>query len=110
MLEKIVKFFFSQAHTIADDLCAYRQQLYNFKSSTTVQQFIDSIEQAQQSHSTTSKGPGLCTVKLRLVGGWLKKTVDDLEKLVKEIFKDKLYVLSHLRICLRDLQCSTIRG
>ena len=32
MLEKIVKFFFSQAHTIADDLCAYRQQLYNFKS------------------------------------------------------------------------------
>ena len=47
---------------------------------------------------STSERPGLCTVKLRLVGGWLTKTMDDLEKLVNEIFQDKRYVLTHLKI------------
>ena len=98
LLEKIVKFFLSRTHQVVDDLRDYLEQLTNFKSSTTVQQFIGSIEQAQQSHSTTSERPGLCTVKLRLVGGWLTKTMDHLEKLVNEIFKDKVYVLSHLKI------------
>ena len=97
LLEKIVKFFLSQ-DTVADDLREYIQQLAKFKSSTTVKQFMDSIEQAQQSDSTTSEKPGLCIVKLRLVGGWLPKTMDDLEKLVNEIFKDKKHVLSHLKI------------
>ena len=98
MLEKIVKFFLGRAHLIADDLRDYLQQLDCFKTSTTICQFMESIEQAQQSHSTTSERPGLCTVKLRLVGGWLTKTMYDLEKLLKEIFKDKRYVLSHLKI------------
>ena len=97
LLEKMIKFFLNQ-DTIAEDLRDYLYQLAKFKSSTTVKQFMDSIEQAQQSDSTTSEGPGLCTVKLRLVGDWLTKTMDDLEKLVKEIFKDKAYVLSHLKI------------
>ena len=97
LLEQIVKFFLSQ-DAVADDLRVYLQELAIFKSSTTVNQFMESIEQAQQSDSTTSERPGLCTVKLRLVGGWLDKTMDDLEKLVKEIFKDKAYVLSHLKI------------
>ena len=56
---------------------------------------MENIERAQQSHSTR---PGLCTVKLRLIGGWLTKTMDNLEKLVNEIFKDKVYILSHLKI------------
>ena len=98
LLEKIVKFFLGKAHPVVDDLHDYCQQLTNFKASTTVQQFIDNIEQAQQSHSTTSERPGLCTVKLRLVGGWLTKTMDDLEKLLNEIFKDKRHVLTHLKI------------
>ena len=98
MLEKIVKFFLPQAHSVADNLRDYLQYLTKFKSSTTVQHFMESIEQAQQSHSTTSERPGLCTVKLCLVGGWLTKTMNDLEKLLKEIFKDKRYVLSHLKI------------
>ena len=98
MLEKIVKFFLGRAHLIADDLRDYLQQLDCFKTSTTIRQFMESIEQAQQSHSTTTERPGLCTVKLRLVGGWLTKTMDDLEKLVNEIFQDKRYVLSHLKI------------
>ena len=93
LLEKIVEFFLKQ-HTVADDLRDYLQQLDKFKSSTTVEQFMESIKQAQQSDSTTSE----CTVTLRLVGGWLEKTMDDLERLVKEIFNDKTYVLSHLKI------------
>ena len=95
MLEKIVKFFLGQDNSIVDDLRDYLQQLDCFKTSTTIRQFMESIEQAQQSHSTTS---GLCTVKLRLIGGWLNKTMDDLEKLVNEIFRDKRYVLTHLKI------------
>ena len=63
---------------------------------------MESIEQAQQSHRITSERPGLCTVKLRLVGGWLTKTMDDLEKLVYEIIKGKRHVLSHLKIVHRS--------
>ena len=97
LLEKVVKFFLS-SDSVVNDLRDYLQDLANFKSSTTVQQFMENIERAQQPHSTTSEKPALCTVKLRLVGGWLTKTMDDLEKLVNEIFKDKTYVLSHLKI------------
>ena len=96
LLKQMVMFFLSR-DVVADDLHDYLQHLAKFKASTTVKQFMNSIEQAQQSHSTTGR-PGLCTVKLRLAGGWLDKTMDDLEKLVKEIFKDKAYVLSHLKI------------
>ena len=98
LLEMMVKFFLPKTHEIANDLRDYVQQLARFKSSTTVRQFMESIESAQQSQSTTSERPGLCTIKLRLVGGWLEKTVEDLEMLVKEIFRDKVYVLSHLKI------------
>ena len=97
LLEKIVKFFLSSSEVV-DDLRDYLQQVSKFQSSTTVREFMESIERAQQSHSATSERPGLCTVKLRLVGGWLTKTMEDLEKLVNEIFKDKVDTLSHLRI------------
>ena len=96
LLEKTVKFFLGR-DTVVDDLRNYLQQLANFKASVTVRQFMDNIEQAQQSNGTSER-PGLCTVKLRLVGGWLDKTMDDLEKLVNEIFQDKKYVLTHLKI------------
>ena len=98
MLEMIVKFFLPQTHSIADDLRDYLEQLECFKTSNTIRQFMESIEQAQQSHSTISERPGLCTIKLYLVGGWLDKTIEDLEKLVKELFQDKRYVLTHLKI------------
>ena len=103
MLEKIVKFFLLRTHSIADDLHDYLEQLECFKTSTTIRQFMESIEHAQQSHqshcrSTTSERPRLCTVKLCLIGGWLDRTMDDLEKLLNEIFQDKRYVLTHLKI------------
>ena len=94
LLEKMVNFFLS-SNSVVGDLHAYLQQLAKFKSSTTLRQFMDKIERAQQPHSTRQ---GLCTITLRLVGGWLAKTMDHLEKLVKEVFKDKTYVLTHLKI------------
>ena len=98
-LEKILNFFLGQANTVIDDLHDYiPPTVRKFQEVTTVLQFMNSIEQAQQSHSTTSERPGLCTVNIRLVGEWLEKTMDDLEKLVIEIFKEKRYVLSHLKI------------
>ena len=69
---KRLLFFLSQAHTVADDLYDYCQQLAKFKSSTTVKQFMENIKQAQPSHSSASERPGLCTVKIRLVGDWLE--------------------------------------
>ena len=59
---------------------------------------MESIEQDSAITQNNSERPGLCTVKLRLVGGWLTKTMDDLEKLVYEIIKGKRHVLSHLKI------------
>ena len=35
---------------------------------------------------------------LRLVGGWLEKTMKDLDRLLKEIFQDKSAILAHLTI------------
>ena len=98
LLEMIVKFFLPREHVVVDNLRDYHEQLIKFKSSTTVLQFMENIEQAQQSHDKTKKRPGLCNVTVHLVGGWLTKTMDDLEKLVKELFKDKRYVLTHLKI------------
>ena len=90
LLEKIVKFFLSRdTVTVADDLSDYIHQLDKFKTSTTMIQFMERIEQAQQSHSTTSERPGLCTTKIRLIGGWLEKTMENLERIVQEYFENK---------------------
>ena len=97
LLERMIKYFLKKGE-VAEILCDYLEQLANFKSSTTVRDFMNSIEEAQQSRSTAARKEKVCTVTLRLVGGWLEKTMDDLEKLVNELFKEKAYVLSHLKI------------
>ena len=97
LLEKRFKYFLKERE-VAENLCDYLKQLANFKSSTTVRDFMNSIEEAQQSRSTAARKEKVCTVTLRLVGEWLEKTMDDLEKLVNELFKEKTYVLSHLKI------------
>ena len=93
LLECIVSYFFKEAKAIVNkDLDDYIQQLNNFKSSTTLKEFMENIESAQESNE------GLCTVTLRLVGGWLNKNIDDLDRLLKEIFQDKASILTHLKI------------
>ena len=98
LLEKIIKFFLSHDLPIVSALKEYIQQLEEFKKSTTVQQFMESIEAAQQPPTTAEVPSGMCNVTLRLMGKWLEKTMEDLDLLVKEIFQDKVAVLTHLKI------------
>ena len=94
LLENIVSIFLDSEERIVTDLNDYIQQLTDFKSSTTLNEFMETIENAQKS----IQGTGACTVTLRLVGGWLEKTMQDLDKLLREIFQDKTSVLAHLKI------------
>ena len=94
LLEKTISMFLKEAQPVVSDLSDYIQQLTNFKKSTTLNEFMETIENAQKS----KEGTGACKVTLRLVGGWLTKTMEDLDKLLKEIFQDKSSVLAHLTI------------
>ena len=87
LLETAITFLLDPAHKVVVDLSEYVKQLTNFKKSTTIKDFMQSIEKAHKS-LTTRQETVACTVTLRLVGGWLTKTMDDLDKLLKEIFKD----------------------
>ena len=97
LLETAITFLIDPAHKVVGDLSEYVEQLTKFKKSTTIKYFMQSIENAQKS-LTTRQETVACTVTLRLVGGWLTKTMDDLDKLLKEIFQDKSSVLAHIRI------------
>ena len=92
LLEKIIYALLKQNQSAISKLNDYTQQLEQFKNSTTVQQFIENIETVQNS------SPQTCIVTLQLVGGWLPKTISDLEKLLKEIFRNKAAVLTRLKI------------
>ena len=94
LLENTITMFLKETHRVVSDLNDYIQQLNNFMKSTTLSEFMETIENAQKS----LEGTGACTVTLRLVGGWLPKTMEDLQKLLKEIFQDKSSVLAHLKI------------
>ena len=94
LLEHTIYMFLKETLPVVSDLSDYIQQLKNFKKSTTLNKFMEIIENAQKS----KEGTGACTVTLRLVGGWLTKTMEDLDKLLKEIFQDKSSVLAHLTI------------
>ena len=94
LLEHTISMFLKEAQQVVSDLSDYIQQLTDFKKSTTLNEFIDTIKNAQKSND----GSGMCTVTLHLVGGWLIKTMEDLEKLLKEIFQDRSSVLAHLTI------------
>lgn len=97
LLENTISFFLKEAQTIVSDLSDYIQKLTQFKSSTTLREFMDNIEKAHKSIAT-KEGTRFGTVTLRLVGGWLEKTMQDLDKLLKEVFQDKKSILAHLRI------------
>ena len=94
LLEHTISMFLKEAQPVVSDLNDYIQQLTNFKKSTTLNEFMEAIENAQKS----KEGTGTCKVTLRLVGGWLTKTMEDLDKLLKEIFQDKSSILAHLTI------------
>ena len=96
LLEHTISMFLEEAQPVVSDLSDYIQQLKDFKKSTTLSEFMETIETAQKSKEGT--GHGACPVTLRLVGGWLKKTMEDLDKLLEETFQDKSSILAHLTI------------
>ena len=99
LLQKIISFFLKKrAQFIVDDLGTYIEDLKNFKTSITMREFLENIEKAQNPLTTTNGGMETCTVVLHLVGGWLEKTMNDLDKLLKELFQNKRSVLSHIQI------------
>ena len=99
LLRKVISFFLKdRAAFLVSEFDAYIRHLEEFKSSTTIRQFMESIEKAQKQLTTTTGGVETCTVCLRLVGGWLDKTMADLDELLKELFQDKKSVLSHIQI------------
>ena len=95
LLENTISIFLKESQPVVSDLSDYIQQLTNFKKSTTIKEFKETIESLT---TIPVEGTKLCTVTLRLVGGWLEKTMEDLEKLLKEIFQDKSSILAHLKI------------
>ena len=98
LLETAITFLIDPAHKVVDDLNEYVKQLTHFKKSTTLGDFVQSIKNAQKSLTRKEPGTEMCTVTLRLVGGWLSKTMDDLDKLLKEIFQNKSSILAHIKI------------
>ena len=97
MLEMIINHFLKQDQSMVSELNGYIQDLEEFKKSTSVKEFMESIEAAQKPLSETEI-PGTITVQLQLVGKWLEKTMSDLEKLLKVLFEDKSSVLSRIKI------------
>ena len=86
----VISFFLKdRAPFLVSEFDAYTRHLEEFKSSTTIR---------QKQLTTTTGGVETCTVCLRLVGGWLEKTMADLDELLKELFQDKRSVLSHIQI------------
>ena len=94
LLEKIVRFLLPEQD---DSVIGELDMLDEFKFSATLKQFMESIETAQQPLNT-SETPRTCTIILKLVGGWLEKTIAGLDKLLKVLFQDKSSVLTHLKI------------
>ena len=68
MFEKMVKYFIKQDQVVVDELDAYIQDLEKFKQSTSVQEFMESIEAAQRPLGALESSATI-TVVLRLVGG-----------------------------------------
>ena len=114
LLENIIMLFLKNT-TVVYRFSEYCERVEQFKESTTVQQFMGSIEKAQRQTSTkregletseksqaqtgaAKEGVKMCTVTICLVGGWLPMTIKDLDTLIKEIFQGKWSVLSHIKI------------
>ena len=88
LLQRTISMFLKEGHPLVSNLSDYIQQLTNFKKSTTLNKFMETIKNAQKYGK----------VKVNLVGMWLTKTMDDLEKLLQEKFQE------------RNNSCSTMIG
>ena len=106
LLELVVNVFL-EGHTAVKKLMQkYHEHLEIFKNSTELQDIMKDIEQTHFSPPVSSSADtvstcntgGMCRVILTLVGGWLPRSVKNLDSLMKEIFQEKQSVLAHLEV------------
>ena len=73
LLEKMVKFFLEQDCSVNSKLDEYIHQLNEFKSSTTVQQFMESIEAAQKPLTTADFSTKTTVIIQLVVAGYRRQ-------------------------------------
>ena len=97
-LGRIIKTFLKHTDLIVC-LKEYDQQLEKFLCSTTLEDFKEMILNAYKpSDKLMETTAGFHTVFIKLEGLWLDKSLKDMRKLVKFIFKDKAAILTNLKV------------
>ena len=97
-LGRIIKTFLKHTKLIVC-LREYDQQLEKFLCSTTLKDFKELILNAYKpSDKLMETTAGFHTVFIKLEGLWLDKSLEDMRKLVKFIFKDKAAMLTNLKV------------
>ena len=97
-LGRIIKTFLKHTKLIIC-LREYDQQLEEFLCSTTLEDFKEMILSAYKPPDKLMESTaGFHTVFIKLEGLWLDKSLEDMRKLVKFIFKDKAAMLTNLKV------------
>ena len=81
---------------MVSELNGYIQDLEEFKKSTSVKEFMESIEAAQKPLSETDTRNNHCQTST--CWKMVRETMSDLDKLLKVLFEDKWSVLSRIKI------------
>ena len=74
------------------DMCSYKQQLEQFKTSTTLNEFKNAVEPFIPNPEVTA---ATCKVVIKLNRPWGKKTLENFETLVNHMFRQRM---SHVRV------------
>ena len=110
LLEEIVRVYLKNHQSLIEHMDRYYKQLQYFKKSTELKELMISIENAQtppvsptelESTCTTT---GMCKVELTFVEDWLPCSIENLEALMKEVFKKKASVLDHLEVLVGSVK------
>ena len=101
LLELVILLFLKE---LDDDVKVYTQQLTDFETSTTMIEFMESIENAHKPDEGIA-----CTVILCLGGGeWIQKAVDELKVLLNWMFQNKTAILAYIKIMINGVTIEDI--
>ena len=101
LIEEIVLAHLNNHQSITQRIDQYYKRLEEFKNSTELKELMENIEKAQNTPPVSPvepNVPGLCMVQLTLVEKWLPRSIKNLRKLMKEVFKEKASVLNNLKV------------
>ena len=79
---------------MSEKILHYKESLEKFKSSCTIQEFMEIISSKAKPNTSNSK---FQVVTLRLVE-WERMTIQKLEQLLQYLFKDNADLFNHIRI------------